>query len=86
MGGLPTGTTNGFSVDPTNPRVMYVAMRQGVFRTSNAGRVWIPAAGGPKNAAAVTLNPKAPQEVYVATVDGTLYHSTDGGGQWTGGR
>lgn len=82
MGGLPTGTVNGFAVDPTNPRVMYVAMRDGVFRTENEGKKWTHAPAGPKNAAAVAVNPKKPQEVYVVTMDGKLYQSTNGGGQW----
>jgi len=86
VGGLPTGTINGFATDPTNPRVMYVATREGVFRTDNAGEAWMPAPGGPKNAAAVTVNPKRPQEIYAATVDGKLYRSTDGGSQWSEAR
>ena len=82
MGGLPTSTANGFAVDPTNPRVMYVAMRDGVFRTENAGQSWAPANGGPKDVAAVAVNPKAPAQVYAATADGTIWLSTDGGVRW----
>jgi len=82
VGGLPTGTINGFTVDPTNPRMMYVATREGIFRTDKAGKAWTPAPGGPKNAAAVTVNPKKPQDLYAATADGKLYSSTDGGSQW----
>jgi photosystem II stability/assembly factor-like uncharacterized protein len=82
VGGLPTGTINGFAVDPRNPKAMYVALRDGVFRTDSAGKVWTHAAGGPRNAAAVTVNPKKPDEVYAVTVDGTVYHSADGGRQW----
>ncbi len=37
MGGLPTGTVNGFAVDPSNANVMYVAMRDGIFRSTNGG-------------------------------------------------
>ena len=38
MGGLPTNrTVNGFAVDPTNPKVMYVAMRDGLFKSMDAG-------------------------------------------------
>ncbi len=83
MGGLPTGTVNGFAVDPTNPKVMYVALRDGVFRSDNAGKAWTHATGGPTNAATVTVNPKKPLEIYAATVDGKLYCSTDGGRQWS---
>ncbi len=83
MGGLPTGTVNGFAVDPTNPKMMYVALRDGVFRSDNAGKAWTHATGGPTNAATVTVNPKKPLEIYAATVDGKLYRSTDGGRQWS---
>jgi len=82
VGGLPTGTINGFAVDPANPKVTYVAMRDGVFRTENAGKAWTRLAGGPGNAAAVAVNPKKPDEVYAVTVDGNLYRSADGGREW----
>ena len=82
MGGLPTSTVNGFAVDPTNPQVMYVAMRDGIFRSDNAGARWTRAANGPKNVAAVAVNPKAPTEVYAATAEGKLFRSTDGGSRW----
>lgn len=82
MGGLPTGTVNGFAVDPSNPRVMYVAMRRGVFRTENAGDTWTALGSAPKNAAAVAVNPRRPTEVYAATMEGEIYASTDGGSRW----
>ena len=83
MGGLPTGTVNGFAVDPSNANVMYVAMRDGIFRSTNGGGRWTPAASGPKNVAAITVNPKKPNEVYAATMDGSLVRSVDGGVHWT---
>ena len=82
MGGLPTSTVNGFAAHPTNAQVMYVAMRDGIFKSDNAGEQWTPAANGPKNVAAVAINPKKPPEVYAATVEGKLFRSTDGGAQW----
>ncbi len=86
MGGLPTGTVNGFVVHPSDANVMYVAMRSGIFRTENGGRTWTAVANGPKNAAAIAVNPKKPSEVYAATVDGTIIRSTDGGARWAGVR
>ena len=82
MGGLPTGTINGFAVDPKNSKVMYVALRDGVYRSDNAGKAWRRVTGGPKNVAAVTVNPTTPDEVYAITVDGKLFLSRDAGRQW----
>lgn len=82
MGGLPTSTVNGFAVNPSNPKLMYVAMRGGIFRSDNAGATWTPVANGPKNVAAIAVNPTKPNEVYAATVDGKIFRSTDGGAQW----
>lgn len=81
MGGLPTSTVNGFAVHPTNAKIMYVAMRDGVFRSDDAGQRWS-RGNGPRNVAAVTVNPKRPTEVYAAATDGTLWVSTDGGTRW----
>ena len=83
MGGLPTGTVNGFAVDPSNANVMYVGMRDGIFLSPNGGGRWAPAVGGPKNVSAITVNPKKPNEVYVATMDGSIVRSVDGGVYWT---
>lgn len=83
MGGLPTGTINGFAVDPKNPKVMYVALRDGVVRSDDAGKVWRLVAGGPKNVAAVTVNPMKPDEVYAISADGKLFRSGNAGGQWS---
>ena len=82
MGGLPTSTVNGFAADPSNAKVMYVAMRDGIFRSDNGGWTWTAVANGPKNVVAVAVNPKKPSEVYAATMDGTIVRSLDGGAQW----
>jgi photosystem II stability/assembly factor-like uncharacterized protein len=82
VGGLPTSTVNGFAVHPSNPRIMYVAMRDGIFRTDNAGASWTAATDGPKNVAAVAVNPRKPGDLYAATMDGKIFRSTDGGARW----
>lgn len=83
MGGLPTNrTVNGFAVDPENPKVMYAAMRDGLFKSTDAGETWKPTASGLKNLAAVTVNPRKPNEIYAATTDGILFRSADGGSTW----
>jgi photosystem II stability/assembly factor-like uncharacterized protein len=86
VGGLPTGTVNGLAAHPTNPSLMYVAMRDGVFRSEDAGGRWTLAARGPRNAAAVAVNPNRPSEVYAVTVEGELFLSRDGGATWDAAR
>ena len=83
MGGLPTNrTVNGFAVDPENSKTMFVAMRDGLFNSVDAGASWKRVGDELKNLAAVTINPKKPNEVYVATMDGTIYKSGDAGMKW----
>ena len=82
MGSLPTSTVNGFAVDASSPQRMYVAMRDGVFRSEDAGKKWTRVPGAPKNAAAVAVNPKRPAEVYAATAEGSLFVSRDAGNTW----
>ena len=83
MGGLPTNrTVNGFAVNPTDPKVMYVAMRDGLFKSTDAGESWKAVGKELKNLAAVAVNPKRPDEIYAATADGVIHWSTDGGTTW----
>jgi photosystem II stability/assembly factor-like uncharacterized protein len=81
VGGLPTGTVNGLAVHPSNPKVMYVAMRDGVFRSGDGGQRWV-RAPGPVNVAAVVMDPKRPSEVYATTMEGQIFVSRDGGVTW----
>lgn len=83
VGGLPANrTVYGFAGDPRNPKVMYVAMRDGLFKSTDAGESWRSVGQGLKNLAAVGVSPKRPGEVYVATADGIIFRSTDGGSTW----
>ncbi len=87
MGGLPTNrTVNGFAVDPTNPKVMYVAMRDGLFKSIDAGGSWTLVRKRLKHLAAVAVNPKRPSEVYVSTTEGAISRSVDGGTTWSSAR
>jgi photosystem II stability/assembly factor-like uncharacterized protein len=84
VGGLPTRrTVNGFAVNPENPKVMFAAMRDGLFRSADSGESWKSVGKALKNMAAVAINPKRADEVYAASEDGTFYVSTDGGTTWT---
>ena len=82
MGGLPAKTVNGFAVDPENPKVMYVAMRDGLFKSTDAGETWKPLGKELKNLASVTVNPRRPSEIYVAALYGVIFKSGNGGVRW----
>ena len=83
MGGLPTNrTVNGFAVNPEDPKIMFVAMRDGLFKSADAGASWKSVGNELKNLAAITISPKKLNEVYVATMDGTIYKSDDAGMKW----
>lgn len=83
MGGLPTNrTVNGFAVNPEDPKIMFVAMRDGLFKSTDAGASWKGVENGLKNLAAVTINPKKPNEMFLSTMDGAIYMSADAGAKW----
>ena len=86
MGGLPTSAASAFAVDPSNAKVMYVAVRDGIFRTDSAGWTWMAVVNSPKNVAAIAVDPKKPTDVYAATTEGTIVRSTDGGARWSAAR
>ncbi len=84
MGGLPTDrTVNGIAVNPEDPKIMFVAMRDGLFKSTDSGASWKAVGSALKYLAAVTINPKKPAEVYASTMDGTIYVSADAGVKWT---
>ena len=83
MGGLPANrTVNGFAVNPEDPKVMFAAMRDGLFKSTDAGASWKRVGNELKNLAAVTINPKKSNEMFVSTLDGALYVSADAGMKW----
>jgi len=83
VGGLPTSrTVNGFAVNPEDPKIMFVAMRDGLFKSTDAGASWKVVGNELKKVAAVTINSKKPTEMYLSTMDGTIYVSADAGMKW----
>jgi len=83
VGGLPTNrTVNGFAANPEDPKVMFAAMRDGLFKSMDGGASWKDVGGGLKNLAAVTINPKKVKEMYLSTADGTIYVSAEAGIKW----
>ena len=83
VGGLPANrTVNGFAVDPVNSKIMYAALRDGLFKSTDAGKTWTSLGKELKNLAAVAVNPKRPSEIYAATAQGVIFKSADEGIKW----
>lgn len=83
MGGLPANrTVNGFAVDPTNSKVMYAAMRDGLFKSQDAGASWKSIGKEFKNMTSVAVNPKKPTDIFAAAFEGAVFKSNDGGVKW----
>ena len=83
MGGLPANrTVNGFAVSPADPKITYAAVRDGLFKSTDGGEKWMAVGKGWRNLAAVAVNPKDPNVVFVATAEGAVFRSPDDGRTW----
>ncbi len=83
VGGLPANrTVTGFAVSPADPKTIYAAVRDGLFKSTDGGTTWLALGKGWRNLAAVALNPKDPNVVFIATAEGTIFRSPDGGKTW----
>jgi photosystem II stability/assembly factor-like uncharacterized protein len=90
------GRIGEIAVDPTNPRIWYVAASSGgVWKTVNAGTTWTPIfeSQGSFSIGTVAVDPKNPLVIWVGTGENNsqrsvgfgdgVYKSTDGGKSWT---
>jgi len=57
-------------------------MRDGLFKSTDAGATWKAVGNELKKLAAVSMNPKNPKEIYVSTDKGTIFVSVDAGVNW----
>lgn len=75
-----------FRMDPSNSNVLYLALRNGVVRSTDRGETWsfleilIPPKTLPIDT--VAINPRNAQNIYVAVAN-QLYISEDGGINWS---
>ena len=71
------------AVDPLTPQRVYAAGPAGLFQSKDGGLTWTKAddrlSGEPL---AVTLDPAAPETVFVVTADGKVWKSNDGATTW----
>jgi len=86
---LPVGGTHdevfGLALHPTDPGVVVVGRRDGLWQTQDGGSAWSPLAApvqGPHIPLAVALAESRPDVLYVATARHGLFRSPDGGRRW----
>lgn len=85
MGGLPTDrTVYAIGVNAVEPTILYVALREGVFKSTDAGGTWKKLSMGFTEASIVALavHPTDAKVVFAATAEGVIFKSTDGGQTW----
>jgi photosystem II stability/assembly factor-like uncharacterized protein len=92
---LPEGVNGptGLALDPRDNRRMYLAAwgqgREGVdtgggvFLSTDGGESWKPLFGLSQHVYDVTIDPRAPDTLYICGFDAAAYRSTDAGLHWT---
>lgn len=86
--GVPAGFVRALVLAPSDPKVLYASISgapgNGVYRSDDGGDSWRRV--GDLNSFPVltlTVLSQAPRTVLAATLDGTIFKSTDGGAHWT---
>ncbi|MBI4536326.1 MAG: hypothetical protein HY712_00035 [candidate division NC10 bacterium] len=83
MGGLPANkTVYSFAASATDPKIMFAGLREGAFKSTDAGGSWKKLATAPKDVAAIAIDPTEPDAVFLGTANGKIFKSTDGGQTW----
>ena len=83
MGGLPTQKTiYTFAYDPKDPKIMYTALRDGLFLSKDGGERWAVLDKSPKEVVAIVIHPQDSSKMFVGTGDGKVFLSKDGGYNW----
>jgi photosystem II stability/assembly factor-like uncharacterized protein len=90
--GLPPGQytrklpVRGLAIRPDRPGTVYAGTdAEGVYRSTDGGRLWRPAANAGLAARVflwVRVNPRIPSQIYAQTAAGQLFRSVDGGVTW----
>lgn len=68
--------------DPVNRSSMLAGTKDGIFKTTDEGKIFTQVTSDIKNVAAITFDELNPKTVYAATADGIIYTSNDSGISW----
>lgn len=82
MGGLPANqTVYTFVLNPKDPQVLYVGMKDGVYKSQDSGQSWNRVGEGLHNVATLAIHPET-GVLYAGSSDGKVFKSSDGGAHW----
>jgi photosystem II stability/assembly factor-like uncharacterized protein len=78
--GLTVGCVTRIVLDPSDPRVIYVAHRAGIFKSTDAGATWTSTLV--QYVLALAIDPLSNQRLYAGTLQGGVFVSVDRGISW----
>jgi len=91
--GLSVMNVTALTIDPQNPEILYACTDSGayypeyplgIFKSTNGGETWSEVTNGlqAQSPTALAIDPKNPLVLYVGTLYGSVYKSSDGGESW----
>lgn len=82
--GKHTDTIVAIALHPTNPRIIYVATNESIYKTRDGGATWERMATDLSSYRVLSLaiDPKHPATIYAGTMMDAVYKSPDGGQHW----
>jgi photosystem II stability/assembly factor-like uncharacterized protein len=82
--GKQTDTIVSIALHPTNPRIVYVATNESVYKTRDGGASWERMASelSTYRVLSLALDPQHPATVFAGTMFDAVYKSPDGGQHW----
>jgi photosystem II stability/assembly factor-like uncharacterized protein len=82
--GKQTDTIVSIALHPTNPRILYVATNESVYKSRDGGLTWERMATdlSTYRVLSLALDPQHPATVYAGTMIDAVYKSPDGGQHW----
>jgi photosystem II stability/assembly factor-like uncharacterized protein len=83
-GNFATQTIQAIKADPLNPATIYIATLEGIYKSTDGGKVWNACNTGltSKDVTALAIHPRNSNMVFCGTWGKGVFKSTDGGQTW----
>jgi hypothetical protein len=77
------GDVNCVSVSKSNPNIVYIGTKQGVYKSENKGASWIKTGFRDYEVRSIKVSPSSPDIVFAGTYEKGFWRTTNGGIDWT---